>query len=134
MVLSGFYPTGTNLGQTIVSAIDIYEPGLFLDSWFFPGAIAALLFDRQTLIHVALLYINIKSKIMKLFLFILSVLGCAAAIVWLCYGHTAESGMDLVLVIAMKAVILLMCVLGIYATSGCFKEIKRRVRYHSHSH
>ena len=69
---------------------------------------------------------------MKLFLFILSVLGCAAAIIWLCYGYTAESGMDLILVIAMKAVILLMCAVGVYATSDCFKEIRNRVRYHSH--
>ena len=69
---------------------------------------------------------------MKLFLFILSVLGCAAAIVWLCYGYTAESGIDLVLVISMKSVILLMCAVGVYATSDCFKEIRNRVRYHSH--
>lgn len=69
---------------------------------------------------------------MKLFLFILSVLGCAAAIVWLCYGYTADSGMDLILVTAMKAVILLMCAVGVYATSDCFREIRRRVRYHYH--
>jgi|GEM_PF-5881315 len=69
---------------------------------------------------------------MKLFLFILSVLGCAAAIVWLCYGYESQSGIDLILFIAMKAVIFLMCALGVYATADCFREIRRRVRYHSH--
>ena len=69
---------------------------------------------------------------MKLFLFILSVLGCAASIVWLCYDYDSATGMDIILYTAMKAVVLLLCTLGIFATSDCFKEIRNRVRYHSH--